>query len=205
MNTTSFTVTEGFIIIQQYVRGRIHCISYLRGIWLIHNALKDDTIQCNSFQLFWINTIRLTTVLLLYLLQGMSYLHSSNIQVHGRLKSTNCVVDNRMVVKITDFGCHTILNPGRGKTEPFLLLPQLVKDLNTENTSDLASLLLCSQTCGRPRSIFVKTGCHRKAMSTAMPSSPTKSFIGRPRSIRSSARILQVEQDNLAHHQKCNK
>ncbi|KAM9844043.1 guanylyl cyclase C [Aulostomus maculatus] len=45
--------------------------------------------------------------------KGMSYLHSSNIAVHGRLKSTNCVVDNRMVVKITDFGCHTILRPGR--------------------------------------------------------------------------------------------
>ncbi|XP_018617462.2 heat-stable enterotoxin receptor-like isoform X2 [Scleropages formosus] len=44
---------------------------------------------------------------------GMSYLHSSNIEVHGRLKSTNCVVDNRMVVKITDFGCNTILNPGK--------------------------------------------------------------------------------------------
>ncbi|XP_029014340.1 guanylyl cyclase C isoform X2 [Betta splendens] len=45
--------------------------------------------------------------------KGMSYLHSSNIVVHGRLKSTNCVVDNRMVVKITDFGWHTILKPGR--------------------------------------------------------------------------------------------
>uniref|UniRef100_A0A8C6LKT6 Guanylate cyclase n=1 Tax=Nothobranchius furzeri TaxID=105023 RepID=A0A8C6LKT6_NOTFU len=45
--------------------------------------------------------------------KGMSYLHSSNIQIHGRLKSTNCVVDNRMVVKITDFGCHTLLKPGR--------------------------------------------------------------------------------------------
>uniref|UniRef100_A0A8C7QEW7 Guanylate cyclase n=1 Tax=Oncorhynchus mykiss TaxID=8022 RepID=A0A8C7QEW7_ONCMY len=45
--------------------------------------------------------------------KGMSYLHSSDIQVHGRLKSTNCVVDNRMVVKITGFGCNTILNPGR--------------------------------------------------------------------------------------------
>uniref|UniRef100_A0A8C5DRB1 Guanylyl cyclase C n=1 Tax=Gouania willdenowi TaxID=441366 RepID=A0A8C5DRB1_GOUWI len=45
--------------------------------------------------------------------KGMAYLHSSNIQVHGRLKSTNCVVDNRMVVKITDFGCHTLLRPGK--------------------------------------------------------------------------------------------
>ncbi|XP_029913000.1 heat-stable enterotoxin receptor [Myripristis murdjan] len=45
--------------------------------------------------------------------KGMSYLHSSNIEAHGRLKSTNCLVDNRMVVKITDFGCHTILSPGR--------------------------------------------------------------------------------------------
>ncbi|XP_048848377.1 guanylyl cyclase C-like [Brienomyrus brachyistius] len=45
--------------------------------------------------------------------KGMSYLHSSSISVHGRLKSTNCVVDNRMVVKITDFGCNTILVPGK--------------------------------------------------------------------------------------------
>ncbi|XP_036408707.1 heat-stable enterotoxin receptor [Megalops cyprinoides] len=45
--------------------------------------------------------------------KGMSYLHSSNIEVHGRLKSTNCVVDNRMVVKITDFGCNSILYPGK--------------------------------------------------------------------------------------------
>ncbi|KAI5621762.1 heat-stable enterotoxin receptor-like [Silurus asotus] len=45
--------------------------------------------------------------------KGMSYLHTSNIEMHGRLKSTNCVVDNRMVVKITDFGCNTILTPGK--------------------------------------------------------------------------------------------
>ncbi|XP_019336511.1 guanylyl cyclase C isoform X1 [Alligator mississippiensis] len=43
--------------------------------------------------------------------KGMSYLHSSKTEVHGRLKSTNCVVDSRMVVKITDFGCNSILPP----------------------------------------------------------------------------------------------
>ncbi|XP_069765376.1 guanylyl cyclase C-like isoform X2 [Narcine bancroftii] len=46
--------------------------------------------------------------------KGMSYLHSSYIEVHGNLKSTNCVVDNRMVVKITDFGCNTIVMPQKG-------------------------------------------------------------------------------------------
>lgn len=45
----------------------------------------------------------------------MSYLHTSNIVVHGRLKSTNCVVDNRMVVKIADFGFNTILSPSKGE------------------------------------------------------------------------------------------
>lgn len=52
-------------------------------------------------------------------LQGMSYLHASEIQVHGRLKSTNCVVDNRMVVKITDFGCNSFLSPGKGENPLF--------------------------------------------------------------------------------------
>lgn len=55
-------------------------------------------------------------------LQGMSYLHASDIQVHGRLKSTNCVVDNRMVVKITDFGCNSFLSPGTGENPPFFPL-----------------------------------------------------------------------------------
>lgn len=36
----------------------------------------------------------------------MAYLHSTEIRCHGNLKSTNCVVDSRFVVKITDFGLH---------------------------------------------------------------------------------------------------
>ncbi|XP_050396920.1 atrial natriuretic peptide receptor 1 isoform X2 [Patella vulgata] len=40
------------------------------------------------------------------ILRGLSYLHTSEIRCHGNLKSTNCVVDSRFVVKITDFGLH---------------------------------------------------------------------------------------------------
>ena len=40
--------------------------------------------------------------------QGMAYIHSSEIKSHGNLKSTNCVVDSRFVLKITDFGLHSL-------------------------------------------------------------------------------------------------
>lgn len=40
----------------------------------------------------------------------MQYLHASSIESNGNLKSTNCVVDSRWVVKITDIG---IVCPGR--------------------------------------------------------------------------------------------
>ncbi|XP_068673854.1 atrial natriuretic peptide receptor 2-like isoform X2 [Montipora foliosa] len=37
-------------------------------------------------------------------LQGMQYLHSVDIKFHGHLTSSNCVVDSRWVLKITDHG-----------------------------------------------------------------------------------------------------
>jgi len=40
--------------------------------------------------------------------QGMEYIHKSQLKFHGRLKSTNCVLDSRLVVKITDFGLRSL-------------------------------------------------------------------------------------------------
>lgn len=42
------------------------------------------------------------------IIKGMAYLHASEIHVHGNLKSSNCVVDSRFVLKITDFGLHSL-------------------------------------------------------------------------------------------------
>lgn len=36
----------------------------------------------------------------------MHFLHTTDIKSHGNLKSSNCVVDSRFVLKITDFGLH---------------------------------------------------------------------------------------------------
>lgn len=40
--------------------------------------------------------------------QGIKYLHNRDI-IHGRLKSRNCVVDGRFVLKVTDYGYNEIL------------------------------------------------------------------------------------------------
>ncbi|KAI2652670.1 Atrial natriuretic peptide receptor 1 [Labeo rohita] len=38
------------------------------------------------------------------IVKGMAFLHNSVIVSHGNLKSSNCVVDSRFVLKITDYG-----------------------------------------------------------------------------------------------------
>ncbi|KRZ71307.1 Atrial natriuretic peptide receptor 2, partial [Trichinella papuae] len=42
------------------------------------------------------------------IIKGMVFIHSTDIRSHGKLKSTNCVVDSRFVLKITDFGLNHI-------------------------------------------------------------------------------------------------
>ena len=43
----------------------------------------------------------------------MHYLHDSVINVHGRLKSKNCVVDSRFALKIADFGLPSLRNAAK--------------------------------------------------------------------------------------------
>nr|XP_027201054.1 atrial natriuretic peptide receptor 1-like isoform X2 [Dermatophagoides pteronyssinus] len=42
------------------------------------------------------------------IIEGMIYLHNSSFQYHGRLKSTNCLIDGRFMVKIGDYGLRTL-------------------------------------------------------------------------------------------------
>lgn len=41
--------------------------------------------------------------------QGLRYIHGGHLKHHGFLKSRNCVIDSRWVLKITDYGMQGIL------------------------------------------------------------------------------------------------
>ncbi|XP_060064288.1 atrial natriuretic peptide receptor 1-like [Ylistrum balloti] len=60
----------------------------------------QDILENESIQL----DMDFKNALLTDLVQGMAYLHATPIEVHGNLNSSNCVIDGRFVLKITDFG-----------------------------------------------------------------------------------------------------
>lgn len=43
-------------------------------------------------------------------LNGLNFIHTTKLNFHGRLKSTNLVIDGRFTVKITDFGLQNLYN-----------------------------------------------------------------------------------------------
>ena len=52
-----------------------------------------------------------------FTVQGMCYIQSTDIKSHGDLKSPNCLVDSRWVLKIADYGLPTFKEKQR-KTYP---------------------------------------------------------------------------------------
>ncbi|CAM4463572.1 guanylyl cyclase C [Lepidochelys kempii] len=87
--------------------------------------------------------------------KGMSYLHSSKTEVHGRLKSTNCVVDSRMVVKITDFGCNSIL-PAR---KDLWTAPEHLRHADVSQKGDVYSYGIVAQEIILRRETFYTNFC----------------------------------------------
>ncbi|OQV18948.1 Atrial natriuretic peptide receptor 1 [Hypsibius exemplaris] len=60
----------------------------------------SDVMENDALKLDWPFRFSLTNDLI----SGMSYLHESPIESHGNLTSSNCVIDSRFVLKITDYG-----------------------------------------------------------------------------------------------------
>ncbi|XP_054457935.1 retinal guanylyl cyclase 2 [Anoplopoma fimbria] len=68
----------------------------------------EDLLFNDEVKLDWM----FKSSLLLDLIKGMKYLHHRGVS-HTRLKSRNCVVDGRFVLKITDYGYNEVLEAQR--------------------------------------------------------------------------------------------
>ncbi|XP_030597781.1 atrial natriuretic peptide receptor 1 isoform X2 [Archocentrus centrarchus] len=64
----------------------------------------QDLMESDSITLDWMFRYSLINDIV----KGMVFLHNSVIVSHGNLKSSNCVVDSRFVLKITDYGLQSL-------------------------------------------------------------------------------------------------
>ncbi|XP_069060000.1 retinal guanylyl cyclase 2-like isoform X2 [Pleurodeles waltl] len=89
----------------------------------------EDLLRNEDVKLDWM----FKSSLLLDLIKGMRYLHHRDFH-HGRLKSRNCVVDGRFVLKITDYGYNDIVETQKcPRVQPqigelFWTAPELLRD-----------------------------------------------------------------------------
>lgn len=66
---------------------------------MMRGSLRD-LLETEKIQIEWSFKYSMMTDIV----EGMLYLQNTNLEYHGHLKSTNCVVDGRFMVKITDYG-----------------------------------------------------------------------------------------------------
>ncbi|NXN91867.1 ANPRB protein, partial [Rhinopomastus cyanomelas] len=71
----------------------------------------QDVLENESINLDWMFRYSLINDIV----KGMAFLHNSIIGHHGSLKSSNCVVDSRFVLKITDYGLASFRSASDGE------------------------------------------------------------------------------------------
>ncbi|RZF32953.1 hypothetical protein LSTR_LSTR000823 [Laodelphax striatellus] len=69
-------------------------------------SLKD-VLENEAIRLDW--NFRMS--LIHDIVKGMAFLHSCEVAVHGKLRSCNCLIDSRFVLKLSDFGLQTLTTP----------------------------------------------------------------------------------------------
>ncbi|XP_060517120.1 atrial natriuretic peptide receptor 1 [Cylas formicarius] len=77
-----------------------------------------DVLENEDIHLDW----NFQMSLIFDIVKGMSYIHGCDISFHGKLRSCNCLIDGRFVLKISDFGLTSLTTP-----------VDLIKDANYYN------------------------------------------------------------------------
>ncbi|MGH0168038.1 UNVERIFIED_CONTAM: hypothetical protein FKN15_071095 [Acipenser sinensis] len=110
----------------------------------------EDLLRNDDVKLDWM----FKSSLLLDLIKGMKYFHHRDF-IHGRLKSRNCVVDGRFVLKITDYGYNEVLESQKfpykepAAQELFWTAPEILRlphaTLNSSSKGDVYSFAIIMQ------------------------------------------------------------
>ncbi|XP_067133555.1 atrial natriuretic peptide receptor 1-like [Centruroides vittatus] len=93
----------------------------------------QDIIHNDAMKLDWVFRYAMISDIV----EGMVFLHSSVIGYHGHFKSTNCVIDGRFMVKITDYGMNSLYSQisNEEKVDPYKLFwtaPEHLRDPHPE-------------------------------------------------------------------------
>ncbi|KAK3526850.1 hypothetical protein QTP86_000711 [Hemibagrus guttatus] len=88
----------GNLVAIKHVNKRIELTRQV--LFELKHVRQEDILENESINLDWMFRFSLINDIV----KGMNYLHNSYIGSHGNLKSSNCVVDSRFVLKITDYG-----------------------------------------------------------------------------------------------------
>ncbi|XP_056020479.1 atrial natriuretic peptide receptor 1-like [Ostrea edulis] len=120
------------------------CFLFLYG----SKGSLQDVLENDDIKLEWAFKV----AILKDIAMGMHYLHISVLKSHGRLKSSNCIIDNRWTVKITDYGVSTfyknkkLTNTKRKEnfkdllwTSPEILKSDDIRSRNGTRTGDVYS------------------------------------------------------------------
>ncbi|XP_067672620.1 speract receptor-like isoform X2 [Haliotis asinina] len=84
----------------------------------LQDILENDDMQLDSMFI---------ASLVFDVVRGMIYLHDSEMKSHGKLKSSNCVVDSRWVLKITDFGLHEFVSGAEDDIGDYAIYRKIVE------------------------------------------------------------------------------
>lgn len=78
----------------------------LRKYAICPSNLKQDVLENEDVKL----DNMFIASLVADIIRGMIYLHDSAMRYHGNLCTSNCLIDSRWVVKLSDFGLYAFKN-----------------------------------------------------------------------------------------------